>query len=57
MKLIDIKRNSLPIDLRVKIEHVMKEENLSWTNAILFLAARVVSPSSTASSLTHHFCK
>lgn len=44
MSIIELKRNSVPIDLRVKIEYVMHDENLSWKEALDFLATRVVSP-------------
>jgi len=45
MSIADIKPRSVPIDLRVKIEKVMQRLSLSWRQAILFLAAEVVSPS------------
>ena len=45
MSIIDIKPTSIPAELRVKIEHVMKERNLSWRDAIVFLAREMVSPS------------
>lgn len=44
MSIVDLERNSIPIDLRVKIEHVMHDENLSWKDALVFLASKVVSP-------------
>lgn len=43
MSIVDLERNSIPIDLRVKIEHVMHDENLSWKDALVFLASKVVS--------------
>lgn len=45
MSIADIKPRAVPIDLRVKIEHIMAEKNLSWRDTILFLAREVVSPS------------
>ena len=45
MSIVDIERNDLPIDLRVKIERVMRDENLSWKETLDFLASKVVSPS------------
>lgn len=44
MSIVDLERNSVPIDLRVKIEHVMHDENLSWKDTLVFLASKVVSP-------------
>ena len=44
MSIVDLERNSVPVDLRVKIEHVMHDENLSWKDALVFLASKVVSP-------------
>lgn len=44
MSIVDLESNSIPIDLRVKIEHVMHDENLSWKDALVFLASKVVSP-------------
>lgn len=44
MSILELKRNSVPIDLRVKIEHVMHDENLSWKETLIFLAMKVVSP-------------
>lgn len=56
MSIVDIKRNSLPVDLRVKIEHVMGELNLSWKEALVFLASKVVSPSGARRGKTTIFC-
>ena len=44
MSIVDLKPTSVPAELRVKIERVMREKNLSWRDAILFLAQKVVSP-------------
>lgn len=44
MSIIELERNSVPVDLRVKIEHVMRDENLSWKEALVFLTQKVVSP-------------
>lgn len=55
MSIIDIKRNSLPVDLRMKIEHVMKEKNLSWKSALFFLASKVVSPTDVIRKSTNLF--
>lgn len=41
-----MKPEDLPVELRVKIEHVMRERNLTWNAAVLSLAREVVSPSS-----------
>lgn len=43
MSIMELKRNSVPIDLRVKIEPVMHDENLSWKETLVFLATKVVS--------------
>lgn len=48
MSIADIKPTSVPAELRVKIEHVMRERSLSWRDAVLFLAKEVVSPSRRA---------
>lgn len=45
MSIIDLKPSDVPVELRVKIERVMKKDRLSWRDAILFLAQKVVSPS------------
>lgn len=45
MSIVDIKPSELPIDLRVKVESVMKRERLAWRDTLLFLARKVVSPS------------
>ena len=45
MSITDLKPRDVPAELRVKIERVMKKDNLSWRAAILFLAREVVSPS------------
>ncbi len=46
MSIVDVKPEDLPAELRVKIEHVMRERNLTWSAAVLSLAREVVSPSS-----------
>lgn len=46
MRIADMKPEDLPVELRVKIEHVMRERNLTWNAAVLSLAREVVSPSS-----------
>ena len=45
MSITDLKPRDVPVELRVKIEHVMKKDRLSWRAAILSLAQKVVSPS------------
>ena len=45
MSITDLTPESVPAELRVKIRHVMREERLSWRDALNFLALRVVSPS------------
>ena len=44
MSITDIKPRSVPVELRVKIEQVMRRRSLSWRDTILFLAREVVSP-------------
>lgn len=44
MSILDLKPSAVPVELRVKIAHVMRKRNLSWRNAILSLALEVVSP-------------
>lgn len=45
MSITDLRPRDVPVELRVKIEHVMKKERLSWRAAILSLTQKVVSPS------------
>ena len=49
MSIADIKPEELPIDLRVKIEHVMADKKLPWRDTLVFLAREVVSPSAPKS--------
>ena len=56
MSLIDLKPSAVPIELRVKIERVMKSENLTWREALLFLAREVVSPSRLIRRTSKVFC-
>ena len=44
MSIIDIKPSDMPIELKVKIEHIMSERNLSWREAIISLALKVIPP-------------
>lgn len=44
MSIIELKRNSVPIDLRVKIEHIMRDENLSWKETTVFWPQRWFHP-------------
>ena len=44
MSIVDVKPEDLPVELRVKIEHVMRERNLAWSAAVISLAREVVSP-------------
>lgn len=53
MSIMELKRNSVPIDLRVKIEPVMHDENLSWKETLVFLATKVVSPISGKTRAIH----
>ena len=46
MHIENLKPDAMPAELRVKIEHVMQEKNLTWKAAILFLAREVVPPES-----------
>ena len=48
MRIADMKPEDLPVELRVKIEHVMRERNLTWNAAVLSLAREVVSPFPTS---------
>lgn len=43
--LFELKPADLPIDLRVKVQKVQKQERLSWCDTLLFLTLKVVSPS------------
>ena len=44
MSIAEIKPTALPVELRIKIERVASEKNLSWRDTIFFLAREVVSP-------------
>ena len=44
MSISNIRPSDCPIELRVKIEKVMKRRSLTWRDAVIFLARRVVSP-------------
>jgi len=57
MSITDLKPRDVPAELRVKIERVMKKDNLSWRAAILFLAREVVSPSGTTRCQRSFLCK
>ena len=57
MSITDLKPRDVPAELRVKIERVMKKDNLSWRAAIPFLAREVVSPSGTTRCQRSFLCK
>lgn len=44
MSIQNIRPSDCPMELRVKIEKVMKREKLTWREAVIFLAREVVSP-------------
>lgn len=44
MSIANIRPSDCPIELRVKIEKVMKREKMTWRSAVIFLARKVVSP-------------
>lgn len=44
MSIANIRPADCPAELRLKIEKVMKRENLTWRDAVIFLAREVVSP-------------
>ena len=44
MSIVDIRPVEVPVELRVKIEKIMKRRKLNWKEALLFLARKVVSP-------------
>lgn len=44
MSIADLMPSDVPAELRVKVERVMQRERLSWREAVLFLARKVVSP-------------
>lgn len=45
MSICNIRPSDCPIELRVKIEHVMADKKITWREAVVFLAREVVSPS------------
>lgn len=44
MSLADIRPEDVPPDLRARIEIVMRRRRLSWAEAVVFLAEKVVAP-------------
>ena len=44
MSIVELTPSALPIDLRFKVERVMRERRLTWEQTLLFLARKVVSP-------------
>ena len=44
MSIANIRPSDCPVELRVKIEKVMKREKMTWRDAVIFLARKVVSP-------------
>ena len=44
MSIANLKPTDVPAELRMKIEKVMKRQKISWKEAIIFLARKVVSP-------------
>ena len=60
MSIVELTPSALPIDLRFKVEHVMRERRLTWEQTLLFLAREVVSPvraSSRQGSTPSSFCR
>ena len=47
MSISDIKPMDVPAELRVKIEKVMAKKNFTWEDAVVYLATKVVTPSSS----------
>ena len=56
MSITDIKPTSVPAELRVKIERVMQERNLSWRDTLVFLAREVVSPRKVSHRVRPFLC-
>lgn len=44
MSIANIRPSDCPAELRVKIEKIMARQKLTWRNAVIFLAKKVVSP-------------
>ena len=44
MSIANIRPSDCPAELRVKIEKIMARQKLTWRNAVIFLAQKVVSP-------------
>jgi len=44
MSITNIRPEDCPVELRVRIERVMLKKKMSWREAVLFLALKVVSP-------------
>lgn len=57
MSIVDIKRNAVPVELRFKIERVMRDNNFSWRKALVFLAEKVVSPARATTKQRVSFCQ
>lgn len=60
MSIVELTPSALPIDLRFKVEHVMRERRLTWEQTLLFLAREVVSPvrvSGERGSTPSSFCR
>lgn len=53
MSIAEITPESLPIELRVKVEHVMHEKRMTWDEVLVFLFSEVVSPLGLKA---HHSC-
>ena len=60
MSIVELTPSALPIDLRFKVERVMRERRLTWEQTLLFLARKVVSPvraSGERGSTPSSFCR
>lgn len=44
MSIANIRPSDCPVELRVRIEHIMSAKKISWRDAVLFLAREAVSP-------------
>ena len=56
MSLADLQPSDVPVELRVKIEHVMQQERMTWNEAVIFLARKVVPPSKAIGHRSSSFC-
>ena len=56
MSIADLMPSNVPAELRVKVGHVMQRKRLSWRDAVLFLARKVVSPAREKARKTRKTC-